>query len=173
MKIHLEELSEGVNRFSFINSASELNLDEPEITYLTPVFTQLQVVKESETLFLTGSVSARVKMECARCLEYFQTDLQSEFELIFRKKRPMSANKSEVELSKEDLITFEYEGEIIDLHDRIRETVLLAIPIKPLCSQKCRGLCPICGQNLNEGECGCQQRLSSSRFSELCSLSLD
>ncbi len=173
MKIYLEELSEEVNRFSFINSASELNLEEPEITYLTPVSTQLQVVKNSETLFLTGTVSARVKMECARCLECFQTDLQSEFELIFRRKRPVAGNKPEVELSKEDLITFEYEGEVIDLHDRIRETILLAIPIKPLCSQQCRGLCPICGQNLNEGECGCQQRLSSSKFSELCSLSFD
>lgn len=172
MKIYLKELSEGVNQFNFDNSASELNLEETEIIYLTPIFTQLQIVKDSETLFLTGTVSTTVRMKCARCLESFQADLQSEFELIFC-TRAVTGEKPEIELSKEDLITFEYKEEVIDLHDRVRETLLLAIPIKPLCSEECKGLCPICGQDLNKGECGCRQKVFSSKFSELRSLSFD
>lgn len=172
MKIYSKELSEGVNRFNFNNSASELNLEERENIYLTPIFTQVQIVKNSETLFLTGTVSTTVGMKCARCLESFQTHLQSGFELIFR-TRAVTGEKSEIELSKEDLITFEYKGKVIDLHDRVGETLLLAIPIKPLCSEECKGLCPICGQDLNKGECGCRQKVFSSKFSELRSLSFD
>ena len=172
MKIYLKQLSEGVNRFNFNNSASELNLEATEIIYLTAIFTQLQIIKDSETFFLTGTVSTTVTMKCARCLESFQTDLQSGFELIFS-TRTVTGEKPEIELSEEDLITFEYKGEVIDLHDRVRETLLLAIPIKPLCTERCKGLCPICGQDLNKGECGCRQKVFSSKFSELRSLSFD
>ncbi|MBM3136639.1 MAG: DUF177 domain-containing protein [Chloroflexi bacterium] len=94
-----------------------------------------------------GEISARIPLECGRCLDDYQQELQSEFEEIFTfSHRPLS----------EDEAIISEDGNI-DFEPIIREYLLLEIPFSPVCRSDCRGLCSVCGQNLNEMDCGHMQ----------------
>jgi len=60
--------------------------------------------------------------------------------------------------------------ESLEIGERVRQLILLALPLKPLCRPDCRGLCPLCGQDLNEGECGCKREAPDSRWEKLKAL---
>lgn len=90
-----------------------------------------------------GDASGRISLECGRCLETFPQELQSEFEEIFTfSNRPLS----------EDETIIPEDGNI-DFEPIIREYLLLEIPYSPVCRPDCKGLCIVCGQNLNEKIC--------------------
>jgi uncharacterized protein len=91
-----------------------------------------------------GEMSATTPLECGRCLETFQQELQSEFEEIFTfAHRPLSEDEV---IIPDDLN--------IDFETIIREYLLLEIPYSPVCRPNCKGLCSVCGQNLNDKNCG-------------------
>ena len=60
-----------------------------------------------------------------------------------------------------------YEGDGLELNDVLREFVLLALPMQRLCDEKCKGICPLCGQNRNQNECRCQMTASDDRWAAL------
>jgi len=83
------------------------------------------------------------------------------------------ALEEEIELGNEDLKTSFFSGEEIDLSKLIRDQIILNVPYKALCHEECRGLCPRCGANLNEGDCGCEGKALGSAFDVLRSLKLN
>ena len=90
-----------------------------------------------------GNVSAKTPLECSRCLETFTAELNAEFEEIFTfANRPLSEDETIIP-----------ENGNLDFAPLIRDYLLLEIPYSPICNQDCKGLCPICGENLNEGRC--------------------
>ena len=91
-----------------------------------------------------ADISAVTDSECGRCLEAFKQEIHTEFEENFTfENRP---------LSEEELIIPE-DGNI-DFEPLIREYLMLEMPYNPVCRPNCKGLCAVCGQNLNEKECG-------------------
>lgn len=106
-----------------------------------------------------GTVTGSVCMECTRCLEPCRQHLDIEVDEFYR--RPgmgaLSADgrllKAGGDVQEEDAYVIE-EG-VIDLNLLLNDAVMLSLPIKRLCREDCRGLCQVCGRNLNEGECGC------------------
>jgi len=95
-----------------------------------------------------------VELECRRCLSKFSQKLEINFQEYYEQGLPQS-QEGEVELQEEELNTFFFTGETIDLSDSIRENILVSLPWNPLCSESCRGLCPTCGANLNFVDCQC------------------
>ncbi|HID94512.1 MAG TPA: DUF177 domain-containing protein [Candidatus Latescibacteria bacterium] len=168
MKAYLNELSEGVNGFQFVEPAEEFGLQGAEFTCVTPISARLTVIKTGNTVLARGLVWTRILTKCSRCLKDFEEDLSAELDLIFKKRKGQP--EEYIELSEEDLKTIEFDAEYIDLREGIRETLLLAFPIKPLCSQGCKGLCPVCGRDLNPGPCGCQRERIDPRWRSLESL---
>jgi uncharacterized protein len=79
----------------------------------------------------------------------------------------------EKELTAADLDFEYYEGEVIDLDEVIFEQVVLQVPMKPLCSESCRGLCPHCGVNLNKTTCNCQNEVIDERLAVLKRIKLE
>jgi uncharacterized protein len=67
----------------------------------------------------------------------------------------------------EDADAYEYSNGEVDLSLALRDAILLEIPIRHLCADDCRSLCPVCGKDLNEGDCGCEQRIADPRFEAL------
>jgi uncharacterized protein len=118
-----------------------------------------------ENVFIEGTVATAVEMPCCRCLEMARLPLQSSFKYTFAPSP--SRPEKEVELNAEDLDFAYYEGDIIDLDAVISEQILLQIPIKPLCAELCRGLCPHCGINLNTTSCNCQNSVPDERLAIL------
>jgi uncharacterized protein len=132
-----------------------------------PVEVAMDVAKGSgESFDVTGQVRARLEMECSRCLEPFEIPVDATFELRYL---PQEANtgEGEREIAEEDLAAAFYREGAIDIVDMLREQFQLALPMKPLHDEACRGLCPECGANLNRIECGHAPRWEDPRLAPL------
>ena len=112
-----------------------------------------------DSVALNGELTAQLVSPCARCLEESRLDMRVPFDEIF--VRQPDADHPDAYL---------FEGDQVDLTDMIVANIAMNLPMQFLCSQDCKGLCPICGQNLNQGSCGCDPALERSAFSALKAL---
>ena len=116
-------------------------------------------------VLVRGEVRAKVALDCSRCLESYDTDVTVSFDLSFGSEQDLK--EGEYELNMEDVSRALVGDDVIDLGQVASEQVLLNVPMKPLCSDDCKGLCPTCGADLNAGDCGCEQPASDPRFDVL------
>ncbi len=134
---------------------------------------QASVVEENrghkvniEDIRLVGEFSTKLELPCARCLDPVYEDVEKKFDLLYR-PQGADAGKEEISLAKEDADIGYYQGDGLLLEDVLREQLLLAVPLKLVCREDCKGLCPSCGQNLNQGECGCTRSDPDPRWHAL------
>jgi uncharacterized protein len=125
--------------------------------------------KKGNQYRLIGRVGTPLELSCSRCLEPYQQAVQEDFDLLYL---PHSENRGEgeIEVEDDDLGIAFYREDAIDLGQLVREQLTLSVPMKPLCSEACRGLCPVCGRNLNLGDCQCDDRWVDPRLEALRSL---
>ena len=137
-----------------------------------PARLHLDIYKTGERFRLTGRVQSVLDLSCSRCLEPFLWPVDATFDLVYH---PHTANvgEGELEVEDEDLSTAFYADDGIDLAHLMREQFYLALPMKPLCSGDCRGLCPVCGVNLNRGSCDCKRDWEDPRLAALRALRHD
>ncbi len=143
---------------------------DPEYRVTAPVVVSMDVAKSSaDTFAVTGRVTSRLELTCGRCLEPFDVHLDASFDLRYV---PHAANtgEGEREIEEDDLTTAFYREGLLDIGDLLREQFQLALPMKPLCTDACRGLCPQCGANLNRTECGCAPAWEDPRLASLKAL---
>jgi uncharacterized protein len=147
----------------------------PDIRLQTPLRAsgRAQLIEERrgrksavEDIRLIGDYSTRIEVRCARCLEPVSRDLASQFDLLYR-PLGVDAGPDERAVQPAETEIGYYQGEGLLLEDVLREQVLLAVPIKLICSEQCRGMCPRCGQNLNVEQCACAEPLASDRWAAL------
>jgi uncharacterized protein len=115
---------------------------------------------------LKGTLATKLETACARCLEAVPIDVKRDFDLLYR---PLGSDAGRDELSVTDAeaeISY-YQGEGLLLEDALREQVLLAVPLKAICRQDCKGLCPHCGVNLNAEQCSCETTAEDPRWAGL------
>lgn len=139
---------------------------DEEYTVVAPVHLVMDVHKDRDAYRVTGSVQTRLQLECGRCLDTFEIPVDSAFELRYV---PAAANtgEGEREVEEDDLTTAFYKDEALDLGELMHEQFVLALPMKPLCSEGCRGLCPQCGTNLNKAACDCAPAWKDPRLAAL------
>jgi uncharacterized protein len=118
---------------------------------------------------LVGRAWTRLQLTCGRCLEGYDLPVDVPFDVLYM---PQAANagEGEIEIEEDDLDTAYYRDDVIDLGQLVREQFDLAVPMKPLCTELCRGLCPECGTNLNIGSCSCRHAWEDPRLAALRSL---
>jgi uncharacterized protein len=118
---------------------------------------------------VAGRARTELEVECSRCLEPFRVRVDATFDLQYV---PQAENtgEGEREVGDEDLTTAFYRDGVLDLIELVREQFVLALPMKPLCTEACRGLCPQCGTNLNKTQCGCAPKWEDPRLAPLKSL---
>ncbi|HET7874469.1 MAG TPA: DUF177 domain-containing protein [Methylomirabilota bacterium] len=126
------------------------------------------VEKDGDTVFVTGGFCARVPLACGRCLEALEVTVEPEVETRF--VPAPSGRGEERELGQDDLETDEYEHDLLDLTTLLETEATLALPMKPLCREACRGLCPVCGGNRNVTACACVERVPDPRWAPLRAL---
>ena len=118
-----------------------------------------QLTKDATKLILKLKFEAELTLTCDRCLEPYKYQVKDEVKEIFLDSLEFT-NRYETyrggtrTLNQEDLITFEYTGDTLDVGRIAFEEVVLRIPSKKLCSPNCKGLCPVCGANRNQVDCG-------------------
>jgi len=134
MKINIHRIPpEGLSLKEEI-SPVELQLNTDTIEFIGMVAVNADLFKVTNLVSARVSLSGLMRMRCSRCLNTFDVELKKNLELNY------PVNKLDLE---------------IDLEPDIREEIILDYPIKPLCHMDCKGLCPKCGINLNEGVCNC------------------
>jgi DUF177 domain-containing protein len=115
---------------------------------------------------VAGQVTGQVGLHCSRCLEPFTVPIATAFDLRYV-PRSENTGEGEEEVEEDDLSTAFYDNDEIDLSHLIMEQFQLALPMKPLCAEACKGLCPHCGTNLNTGACDCNQKWEDPRLAAL------
>lgn len=119
-----------------------------------------------------GLLRTRVSVECVRCLLPASCSVEEPLDLVYVPSSENVARGSEEEqaLDDQELSVSYYSDERIDLVQLIREQITLALPMKPLCRNDCRGLCPECGADWNTIECSCEQETIDPRMAKLKAL---
>ena len=115
---------------------------------------------------VAGHLTGELEMSCSRCLEPFTLPIVTDFDLQYV-PRTENVGEGEHEVEEDDLETSFYDEDQIDLGHLIMEQFQLALPMKALCSEDCKGLCPQCGTNLNTGSCDCNIKWEDPRFAAL------
>jgi len=160
-------------------TADELGLTERDAVIRAPLSVSLDLMKADDMIAVTGVVEGTAVRQCVRCLREYDDALAFSVHAAYaregkeatkdphpggrqtrtsdvRKGKPVHGKGEPVpEEEAEDDDRYFYQGDHLDLAPMLREHVILAAPMQPICREECAGLCPRCGQDLNEGPCQC------------------
>lgn len=150
---NLATLPQGTSRLEVEATPAGIGLSDAE--WPSSVNAGVALDRAGEQVTVRGTVRATARLECVRCLKAF--DLAVESELVLYSDRSGTSRRvvDEDDLERDDHMKF-HDGRTLDVSDEVREALLLEIPMAPHCREDCRGLCPRCGADLNEGPCGCE-----------------
>jgi DUF177 domain-containing protein len=125
---------------------------------------RLQITPDGRDVIVHGTLAATVPQTCGRCTEAFPALIEADVDL---RLEPRPSTGDSVELGADDLDVDFYTDDQIDLRRIVENETTLALPMKPLCHDGCRGLCAVCGANRNLTPCGCEQRPPDERLAAL------
>ena len=150
MYINLSDLKEigGRKNVSLELEFHNLEFANREIEIKDPIGLELEIFNTRDSFVVEGKIQAELVLSCSRCLQKY-------------------SSKVKLDIS-EDVLKSEMEDqEELYLDDIIKDNIILSLPMKPLCSENCKGICPECGQDLNEGECDCEIETVDPRLAKL------
>lgn len=133
-----------------------------------PMHAKIFAQRVDEGLLVRGSLAGSVVMPCNRCAEDAPVKIESDFSEF--EDLPEDGGKQE---QTEGCIVYQMHAPMLNLAEVCWEQFMLALPVQPLCSENCKGLCPKCGQNLNNGKCGCESESGDPRLAVLRNVKVD
>lgn len=173
MRLDLSEIAANVGkRFRYEIEEPPVEDLEHGLRGIEPVTGHAVFSNAGSTIIVRGQFKTAVEIECARCLTEFryEVDLPIEEELVITGLPPwVSEEEEEAELPEDEKEPL-FEDNIFDLTEYLRQAILVAVPIKPLCSEACKGLCSRCGAVLTGGPCECGPDVEGSPFGALAAL---
>ncbi|MBF8301795.1 MAG: hypothetical protein HW396_76 [Candidatus Dadabacteria bacterium] len=147
----------------WLTNIPELSSDEGDTHLSSNINVDLLLTKVLKEISVRGNIWFSIETPCARCLDTMDLILEPEVNLILLPEY--------LPHEKDEDIDFEtYKGDEIDLGGYLRELIAMSLPIKVLCVEECKGLCPNCGVNLNLEECSCKDNWVDPRFAVLRNL---
>jgi uncharacterized protein len=148
-----------------LDSSVPLELEDNSVRLISPVSGRVRFRRTNQGILADGRIEARVELTCVRCLEPFTSAVSFRLEEEFYPTVDVVTGVFLPETENELIFPIDHNHQL-DLREAIRQNLLLALPMQPLCKEDCAGLCPQCGKNLNEGPCHCQPQ-RDERFSAL------
>ena len=124
----------------------------------------LHLEPDGREVLVSGDIQVTVPLTCGRCLESFPAQVRAVVDLRFA-PRPVASER--VELGKNDLDVDFYLNDQLDVSRVLETETSLALPMKPLCREDCRGLCTVCGGNRNVVVCRCEEQRTDPRLAVL------
>jgi uncharacterized protein len=168
LSLDLNKIRTAQDRFERVYRPDELPTEE-DFRIIEPVLLAFDIFKDKLQFRLAGAVKTTLELPCSRCLEPFALAVEQTFDLRYQ-PHAENSGEGEREIEEDDLTTAFYEHDQIDLGQLMREQFYLALPMKPLCSDACKGLCAVCGTNLNRETCDCKRDWDDPRLAALRAL---
>jgi uncharacterized protein len=171
MRIRVDEIPESGRFLHFhwddARFRQHLPEEDPfEFRLIRPLNVDMEIQKRLDHIRVQGTLKGTLQVTCHRCLTAFPWPLEEQVEIFLVEKEKLEASE-EVELETRDLDYEFFDGAIIEIDQLVAEQIFLTLPVKILCSENCRGLCPYCGANLNEEPCKCEKSTGDTPFSAL------
>ncbi len=166
MQLDLTRYRQPLGHFSRTFAPGEVAEPGDAYRIAAPVELDFDIHKDKAKFRLDGTLRTELELPCSRCLEPFRLPVEAPFDLTYLPASEMST-EHERELQDEDVETSYYRDDQIDLNELMREQFYLTLPMKPLCREDCKGLCPQCGTNLNTGTCECATAWVDPRLASL------
>ena len=163
--LNLNKIRTAQDRFEQVYRPDQFEADE-DYRVIEPVSLAFDIFKDKQAFRLAGRVKTTLELKCSRCLEPFTVPVDQEFDLRYQ-PHTVNTGEGEREIEEDDLTTAFYENDEIDLGALMHEQFVLSLPMKPLCSEGCKGLCPVCGINRNKATCDCKPEWEDPRFAAL------
>jgi uncharacterized protein len=170
MIISLVRLPEDGRRFEHQYDVDGLDLSGEDFALSVPPLVKGRVDRTGVDVRVRGNLNAQINAPCDRCLENVDIPVDREFDLYYTRSDEETGDDTEKELQLKDLDFAFLEGEEIDLDELVHEQLALALPVRVLCAEDCRGLCPQCGIDRNRESCSCQPPMDP-RWQTLADLS--
>jgi DUF177 domain-containing protein len=174
MTLDLSEIVHNTGMHSTVQ-VDQVCLDDPEIICLEPLEGRVDFRNSGDLLMIDGEVAATVELTCDRCLEPVPwattIHLEERFpipDVINPPREPTEGQEFDNTVSS--VVHLDASKPILDLDELIRQQLITQMPMQVLCDEACKGLCPQCGANLNEGPCDCIVEAEESPFSALSAL---
>ena len=166
MRIELEKLERGRGDFAHVYQPGELDPVDERVKLGQPVEVKGGVRTTGAGVGVNGHVETRVQVECDRCLKPVELPVSADFALEYITEADYESS-SAAALSEEELSVSVFDGESIDVDEIVKEQILLAVPVRTLCREDCKGICPECGIDLNTGQCDCTPNEIDPRWAAL------
>ncbi len=166
----VREAIEGLPLYTVLERPAE----DPEAGQATA---DLNLYAESGNVFARGKLKGWLAAACSRCVNSVKVPVDETITVTFMPRHQLPAEDAGpvdegTDITEDDLDLFPYEGEEIDLAPLLREQLVLAVPFAPLCSEGCKGLCPVCGTDLNVTSCSCDRTSIDPRLAALKDIKL-
>lgn len=167
MQLDLTRYRRPLDHFSRTFRPEDVAQDGDAYRIVAPVQLDFDIHKDHARFRLEGTARTELELSCSRCLESFRMPVDATFDVRYLPATEMESAEQEREVEEDDLETSYYRDDQIDLNELLREQFYLALPMKPLCREDCKGLCPRCGTNLNTGACDCATAWEDPRLAPL------
>ena len=165
--LDLKWQEERASLLAYLEGLSKIDFD-----FESPLQSEVKIKKAGRSVLITGKVQTTLRLQCIRCLKEFSYPLSSIFELTLHSLKEAPSGE-EIELGSEEMESSFFKREEIHLSEVACEQIFLEIPYQPICREDCKGLCSLCGKDLNLSSCECVKEEFSSGFSVLQKLKLD
>lgn len=143
--------------FAFTTTAEAIGAVADDYAFVGPLTVEGRVVNTGTCWRAEGVIRCTKSFVCDRCLAPCEEKQEHPFAEEFRRTGDAAADED----------TNLFDGDLIDLTELVRDTILAAQPLSKLCKPDCKGLCPVCGADLNEGDCGCDRFVPDPRMAAL------
>ena len=169
MLLNLSKIRTAQERYEKVYRPEAFATGDDSFKVAAPVTLAFDIFKDKAQFRLVGRVQTVLELACDRCLTPFTLPVDATFDLRYQ-PRADNVGEGELKIEEDDLTTAFYDNQTIDLGQLMREQFYLSLPMKPLCLEDCRGLCPFCGTNLNRGSCDCKREWEDPRLAVLKTL---
>lgn len=166
MRIEIEKLEGGRGDFAHVYQPDELNPVDERVNLAGPAEVKAAIRRTGQAVAVNGRIETRVKLECDRCLKLLELPVSADFALEYITEADYESS-SVAALSEEEMSVSVFDGESIDVDEIVKEQILLAVPVRTLCREECKGICPECGIDLNTGQCDCAAEEVDPRWAAL------
>jgi len=149
--LDIEDRETKVHQIVF--NAADLSWEVEDVNFIHPISGAVKLFRQNTQIYVTAQLKTEIEIECGKCLEEFETTLNASLEVQYR----TTSDSEKAGWLDEDVGVKYYTGEHINIVEDIYQAMMVEMPLWPICSEDCRGLCQQCGHNLNLGDCHCQK----------------